>query len=376
MPNPITTFFTAGQPTLAARLMATNNRPSGFDYMRIVLALGVIASHAFLLSYGPDVQYGRLANMGFSLTTLIVPMFFALSGFLVAGSLERTRTLVSFMGLRVFRIMPALSVEVLLSALILGPLLTTLPLGEYLTHPDFHMYFWNVLGHIHYELPGLFETNPLQSVNGQLWTVPYELACYVVLCMLAVLGIFKDRIWLLWFMVLLHALQIGNTILRPNLDYHGAGGTTLVMAFIAGLLVYRFRDKLVWSARCALAMAALSLLLITLPNGIRFAALPIAYFTVYLGLLNPPRQATLLGGDYSYGIYLYGYPIQQMVVALLPQHREWYINMLLATPCTIAIAYCSWWLIEKPVMDRRQILTTLENWYLSKVAGKVRSPST
>jgi peptidoglycan/LPS O-acetylase OafA/YrhL len=361
--------------TLADRLAFTRNRPSGFDYMRIVLALAVLVAHAFLLCDGPGAHYGIGGTVLFPLSMLIVPMFFALSGFLVAGSLERTHTLITFLGLRVFRIMPALSAEVLLSALILGPLMTTLPLDEYAAHPLFRHYFWNILGHIQYHLPGVFESNPLTSVNGQLWTVPYELVCYVVLAVLAVAGIFKNRLALLAFMAAYYLFQAGNTVWRPNLDYRGAGGTTVVMAFIAGLLIYRYRDKLPWSGRLALVAGVVSLVLVVLPNGIRFAALPIAYFTAYIGLLNPPRQATLLGGDYSYGLYLYGYPIQQAVIALWPQWREWYLNLMIAIPCATVVAVCSWWLIEKPVMDRRKVLQRIEDWYLARKDGKVRSPT-
>lgn len=163
-----------GARTLARQLAITKNRPSGFDYMRIVLALSVICWHSLLISYGTDATAGVWGRVLQPLSLLIVPMFFALSGFLVAGSLERSKSLVGFLGLRVFRIMPALAVEVLLSALILGPLLTTASLGSYFADPVLHSYFWNILGDIHYKLPGLFQQNPTDLVNGQLWTVPYQ----------------------------------------------------------------------------------------------------------------------------------------------------------------------------------------------------------
>lgn len=360
--------------TIAQRLAQVNFRPSGFDYMRLILATGVIYAHAMMLT-GTATPWPAALNFVQGLViVLIVPMFFALSGFLVAGSLERTRTLVSFLGLRVFRIMPALNVEVMLSALILGSLFTTLPLREYFSHSLFYNYFWNMLGHVQYHLPGVYESNPLTSVNGQMWTVPYELVCYVILSLLAVAGIFKNRRWLLGFMALYYAGQIANTVLRPNPGYGGAGGSTIVMAFIAGLLVYRYRDRLQWSLSMAAAALALTASLICLvPNGIRFTALPVAYFTAYLGLLNPPRNSVVLSGDYSYGMYLYAYPIQQAVVALFPDHRNWYFNLAVSLPLAVAFAAFSWWCIEKPVMDRKGVLRTLEEWYIKNVrAGLLR----
>lgn len=354
--------------SLADRLAATRNRPSGFDYMRLVLAFGVIAWHSVLISYGDGHHYSFGQRVAAPFATLIVPMFFALSGFLVAGSLERCKTLISFLGLRVFRIIPALAVEVLLSALILGPLLTDLPFRDYVSAPAFHSYFLNILGDIHYVLPGVFANNPVHLVNGQLWTVPYELACYIALTALALTGIARRRGWLLLVMAGFYAAQVANSILRSNPDFKGAGGSTLVMAFIAGLLIYAYRDRIVWSRWLFLPAAALSLVLINLTDGMRFAALPIAYATIYLGLTNPPRNRIVLSGDYSYGLYLYGFPIQQAVAAFDPGLRHWYLNLLIAVPTAIVVATGSWWLVEKPVLSRRQVLKTLEDWCLARFA--------
>ena len=350
--------------TFANRLIITKNRPAGFDYMRICLALCVIFWHSFIISYG-EITKGPFQRSVEPLIMLVVPMFFALSGFLVAGSLERSRTIFGFLGLRVFRIMPALSVEVLLSALILGPLLTNLPLGDYFSDSEFHRYFLNILGDIHYILPGVFVNHPMRQVNGQLWTVPYELVCYIILACIAVLGIFRQRHMLLGFLVLCYAAQIANTLFRPSTAFEGAGGSTIVMAFVAGLLLFRYREKIMWSGVLCLAMAAISILLpILVPKGMRFAPVPIAYVTVYLGLLNPQRNRIILSGDYSYGVFLYGFPIQQAVYSLGPQVHEWYYNMLITVPLTVAFAAFSWWFIEKPVLSQRNIIKRGEDWYL------------
>jgi hypothetical protein len=91
--------------TLATRLTETKNRPSGFDYMRLILALGVIWSHSRLLTNDWGNISPFFAHISAPFIAFLLPMFFALSGFLVAGSLERSNTLVTFLGLRVFRIM-------------------------------------------------------------------------------------------------------------------------------------------------------------------------------------------------------------------------------------------------------------------------------
>jgi peptidoglycan/LPS O-acetylase OafA/YrhL len=228
--------------SLVNRLNETQNRPSGFDYIRLILALGVIFSHSMLLTNDNDAMMGIRPVLAMFFA-LILPMFFALSGFLVAGSLERSNTLITFLGLRVFRIMPALTVEVLLSALVLGPLLTTVSLAYYFSSGEFFSYFLNIFGEIHYYLPGVFLSNPVTVVNGQLWTVPWELACYIALAALAVTGIFRRRHWLVLSLVGLHVAQIGLDIIRTDRNPWVVGGSALLMSFVAGLVLYRFREK-------------------------------------------------------------------------------------------------------------------------------------
>ena len=355
--------------TLDERFKSTKGRSSGFDYIRVVLALGVICWHVRVTSYGdrdPGIQYDSLADFVLlPFAIFILPMFFSLSGFLVAGSLERCKTFLMFLGLRVLRIAPALAVAVLLSALVLGPLLTTLPLRAYFADPELHAYFLNMVADIHYLLPGVFVSNPFPLVNGQLWTIPYELACYVALVIMAATGIFQRRWWLFLSLMAFYAAQVANSILRANDQMKGAGGSTLVMSFVAGLVIYRYRDKIPLSRRLFLLACAVSVALILVPNGVRFAALPIAYVTIYLGLQNPRRSKLVLSGDYSYGLYIYGFLTQQALMAISPALREWYWNLLLAIPCATAIAVGSWWLVERPALAQRKRLSRLEAWYLA-----------
>jgi peptidoglycan/LPS O-acetylase OafA/YrhL len=356
----IRSFFDG--PSLEERLEATRFRPSGFDYLRIVLALGVICTHSTLISYG-DHHAGDTGL--WSLLTVprlcIVPLFFALSGFLVAGSLERSKTLFSFFGLRVLRIAPALAMEVLLSALVLGPLLTSLPLHQYFADRQFRAYLLNVVGDIHYSLPGVFQTTPFHQVNGQLWTIPFELVCYITIGGMAVLGVYKNNKALLCFIGLCYVGQVLNTIIHPNNSFNGVTGTPAVGSFIVGVAMYKFRAVIPWSPKlCLLSFLSIVLVVLTVKNGVRFIPLPAAYMACYLGLLNPRRNEIIASGDYSYGMYLYGFPLQQTVTALLPGYREWYFNLLFSLPLIIAVAVCSWWIVEKPTLALRKDLKLLE----------------
>ena len=361
--------------TLSQRLDATRQRPSGFDYMRILLALGVICWHTVITSYGGNAQTRLENSFWWEPFGLILPMFFALSGFLVAGSLERCKTLFMFLGLRTIRILPALAVETAISALLIGPLFTAGSEKAYFSAPDFHRYFLNILGDIHYHLPGVFTSNPNDAVNGQLWTVPYELTCYIVIAGLALAGAVKDRRKLLAALAIFYLFEIANTFIHPR-HFNGlASGWSLVMMFLAGITLYRYRGTVLWNRKFLLVSLVFGLALIAIPNGDRFEALPLAYLTVYLGLLNPPRLRWLLSGDYSYGLFLYGFPIQQACVALGFARGNWYLNLAAAIPVGFAVAVTSWWLIEKPALKSRTLLKRIEAEYLARFVKAPEPPA-
>lgn len=361
-------------------LVETGGRPAGFDYMRLVLAALVIVWHSFGVCYG--VERGSAMVKSFALGPFraddirlcILPMFFALSGFLVAGSLERCRTLVSFLGLRVIRIYPALAVEVFLSALLLGPLLTSVPLAQYFTAHEFALYLFNITGHIHFELPGVFLANPRPfTVNSQLWTVPIELLCYIVLAAL-VLAQAKRARWIfpVAAVALVVLIESGLDPLRyvPTL----AGGAALVVPFLGGISLYVYRDhvpRTLWLFVTSLSLFVLFTRVINAPG---VAVLSLAYPTVYLGLCNPRRIALIRGADYSYGMYLYGFVIQQAVWQLLPGTREWYWNTLVALALSAAFAGFSWHRIEKPALKLRSSVARIEQWYLQRRGRKANRP--
>lgn len=194
--------------TVAERMQACHGFTSGFDYLRLFLALSVLTYHSFGVVYGVEAAYKTWMGPWRSIVGCVLPIFFALSGFLVAASLERTRKLTTFMMYRTLRIVPALAVEVTLSALLIGPVLTSLSFREYFAHPDTWSYFYNIIGHIHYYLPGVFEGNPRPQVNVSLWTIPYELECYIALFLLAVTGLVRRRLFLAVSLIVLMYLSV------------------------------------------------------------------------------------------------------------------------------------------------------------------------
>ncbi len=347
----------------------TKGRATGFDYLRIILAAGVILWHAFTTSYGNPWAYGVLASPARVFVVIILPMFFALSGFLVAGSLFRNPAVSTFIGLRMIRIYPALAVEVLLSAIVLGPLLTTFPLGAYFRDPAFFKYLLNISGHIHFQLPGLFAKNPIPFiVNSQLWTVQWELICYISLTSLWALKIVRNRMLYLLVVIIGTIAVLGLALVKGHghIDISkGMTGEPLVFGFLGAVAVYLYRDKLPWSAVWFGGALALTVALLLVPGGDYLVGFPAAYVTVYLGLLNPAKVGILKGADYSYGLYLYGFVIQQALVAIFPWIAVWYLNFAGAMILGSLFAAGSWHFIEKPALKARRFLPHVEERFSS-----------
>lgn len=353
--------------TIGAKMSACG-ATSGFDYMRIALALSVLAWHSIPITQGREAADALLGSPLGSLVRVILPMFFALSGFLVTASLFRTPSIKVFLIFRALRIGPALAVEVFLSALLLGPLFTSLALGEYFSARDFFAYFTNAVGIVNYELPGVFADHPVTAVNGGLWTVPYELECYIALTILYLLS-FMRRPFFLVGATLAGGVVVGATAFLPDLASFGVHDANpfnyqnaldaevqprriLVLSFLAGAALFLFRERVVLSPVRAAAAFGLGLVLLGSPLFYGFAPLPVAYATVSLGLLNPPRHKVILSGDYSYGVYLYAFPIQQMVFAFSPGQPA-LMNFIASTLGAVAFAVASWHLVERPALALR-----------------------
>lgn len=346
--------------------------------MRIILACGVVLMHSASTSYGPGADRDLWMSPISPFVRIILPMFFALSGFLVAGSMLRCKTIIMFLGLRFIRIYPALAVEVLLSAFLIGAAVTTFDLSRYFTDPLFARYLVNVTGHISFLLPGVFADNPVPHiVNAQLWTVPFELICYlsITLCILA--GAKKWHVIAPLAAALILLAHVGGRLYRgaviaEPIDH--VAGYLLVAYFLGGVSIYLYRDRIVCSPLWGAVSAIASIGLLSFSTGQYLALIPVSYLTAYLGTRNPARIAMLRGADYSYGVFLYGYAIQQTLMFAFPDLRIWWINAALALPIAFVFAWFSWTFVEKPALRLKSVVTRLENAWLS-LHGKLPRPA-
>jgi len=373
---------------LASEIAANKGIGPGFHFLRHALSLIIVAHHCRVAVFGTQTTPGyakgapiaeQLAahlSPGLLLVELsrpalfsLVGLFFALSGFLVFASAMRAPDIKTFFGNRALRLLPALSVEVALSALILGPLATELPLARYFSDPEFFRYFGNIIGEVAFTLPGVFGQNPWPDmVNANLWTLPPELGCYAFMLLLLATGMTRRaRLFGALTLVALFGLQMLE-ILRPDLLPARADSTHftawfIVFLFVVGAAFYANADLIPLHPALFLGAAGIYWALMLLGALQWLAGVSLVYCMVVIGMTPFKWFDRLLKMDLSYGTYLYGFPLTQGLVLLMtPWLRDWghVAQYAVILPLTIAgtalFAACSWSLIEKPALGLRKHL--------------------
>jgi peptidoglycan/LPS O-acetylase OafA/YrhL len=342
-------------------MVARRGQTTGFDYLRVGLSLGVLLVHCLWISYTAGWTWLWSAWPG-PVERSILPAFFILSGFLVLGSLFRN-TLPQFVALRIVRLVPALAVEVVLTALGLGLFFTTLSAWAYLSSGEFHAYFLNILGMIHYTLPGVFNG---QQLNVQLWTIPYELECYLLIVSLAMLRVIDHRKMFL-------ALLLVASVAGASLSYHNnwptlqsvVSGRLLVLGFLYGAVIYLFKDKILYSKYLFIGSCVATYVLFAIPHLNYLGIIPLAYATVYFGHLKLPKVPF---GDLSYGVYLFHFPIAMTVFHVTKGALPWWALTMLVIVITGVFAMGSWTLIENPTLKRKKAVLS----FVDRISAMVR----
>ena len=270
-----------------------------------------------------------------------------------------------FFANRALRIFPALGVETLLSALILGPLVTELSLRAYFTDHEFFRYFGNIVGFVYFWLPGVFLHLPLpRTVNGQLWTLPSEFYCYLIMLGLMATSLFKKRDLLLWVGIAAMAAMIGlyqysPQQFDPKSENMFAPWYIVVLFFIGAL--YFFHAEKIPLKLCMFFISTVGYWAIIFYNAFTpLSGLFLTYCMVYVGFLHFPLWDRLVRSDYSYGLFLYHFPIIQTYMYVLHPHiaelalpKQMLLIFGLSLPTTLVFAALSWRFIEKPALSLR-----------------------
>jgi peptidoglycan/LPS O-acetylase OafA/YrhL len=338
---------------LQARL---DRRDNNFDVLRLFAAGLVLWSHCYPLTGRPEPLAGVVGATGGEIGVI---MFFAMSGFLIARSWSEDPSPGRYALKRALRLLPALAVAVAFTTFVVGPLFTTLPLGDYLTDQGTWLYFVraSLLVTISGHLPGVFADNVYPAaVNGSLWTLPVETGCYVMVAVLGLLGIVRRSGLLLAGAVVCLLAVTPLSPLRHTIGAAAAGGDTAIVAeligtFLLGSVFYALRARLRLSW-LVLAALALLWLLTWKSRWIEFTTvLLFAYGTLVLAFRSPAGlRRAVAPGDVSYGVYVYAFPVQQSLWALWGSGLRPGVMFAVAAPVTYLLALLSWRVIERPAL--------------------------
>lgn len=357
------------------------SRDNNFNLIRMMAASGVLVSHAFPIALGIGAGQPFENATGYTLGWICVAIFFAISGFLITRSFDRQSHIESWFSARVARLFPGLIVVSILIALFYGPIFTTLSFAEYFTRLQTYSYVpRNVtLVWLQFGLPGVFADHPYPvAINGSLWTLVYEVTCYAGVFLAGVAGALASRrIFAVVLMVYVTCYVVtglpGVSELVPS---RFADLRALSYPFVIGMALYMWRDRVRLSWFVAVLLAVIAAALRTTPLFEQFFVVAIAYATFVIAYLprGVLRHYNRLG-DYSYGMYVYAFPVQQAAIAVAGPMSP-LMNMAVAFPVTLLFAIASWYLVEKPALDRRQYLAGwLENLSFGRVPRTVDAPS-
>lgn len=322
--------------------MIANN----FNLLRLFASLLVLYGHGYVLQ-GHLVPSRLNHELG-------VHIFFAISGYLIVTSWQNDPHLIRYFWRRCLRIFPALILTVLLTVLVLGPLMTVLESQVYWGHVFVKNYLLNIFLYINYSLPGVFSENPIpHAVNGSLWTLPVEFFMYITVALIGTLCMNNRWASLAFF--------AGWLTLALGWDTFGFGNvvvyatlvkplTSLAAFFWAGVCINR------WGIDRLFTLNSFVLVLITwifsfqwpvAGHVLQYFALP--FLVLCFGSAASGRLSFFNKADYSYGVYIFAFPIQQTLVVLFPSLPV-LVSIAICAVITLLLSAFSWHVIEKPML--------------------------
>ena len=329
------------------------NRPTRRNNLNVIRLIG-----ASLVLYGHSFVFLGLHQHLFlswlPLGVLGVSIFFTISGYLITESFDRDPHLLRFFARRALRIFPGLIICTLLSVFILGPALTTLALKDYFKNEHTWHYLQNIALYISYYLPGVFETNKLpNAVNGSLWSLPVEFLMYIIV---AIVGFLRGNRWTFIALAVISAAITFFWAQRSS-EMIVVYASDLRQVFICGTyfwfgaVFYKFNLQRYFSISTVVIAVVIMMSLESWPEALSVCAyLLLPMVVLAFGLAYSPTLNWLTrSGDYSYGIYIYAFPIQQSVIFLYP-HMTLNLYLPICLAFTLICAILSWHFVESPAL--------------------------
>lgn len=344
-----------------AQTRAANPGGNNFGALRLALAYLVILAHS------PEILDGNtsreLLTRAFgtlSFGELAVDGFFIISGYLITSSYQHSTSPASFMAKRVLRIYPGFVVAFLLCVYLLAPWVGGAP-GSYRLGLAPDSLFGSLLLLRSPQVPGVFAGAHYPHLNGATWTIKWEFLAYLFVLAVGLLGLLKKRGVIAAVALLALALNaaLQGGLLPPPLESSVsrlAAPIRFLGLFASGAVFYLFRDRIVYRPRYAAValLAGLGLMCFHLTAEAAVATLG-GYLLFFMALHVRSERLARVGvkNDYSYGVYLYAWPIQATIVWLQPGISPW---LLFALTClgVVPFAMLSWFAVEQPATRLRE----------------------
>ena len=365
--------FGNGSKTLEEVLTRGSNN---FDLIRLLAATAVIYGHSFALHSNPVGGDFVLNLIGLNAAELGVKSFFFLSGLLVVNSVLSDTNALHYGIKRLFRIWPALLFLTIVTVFVIGPIMTTQPISVYFSSPELweflrRMSSFDIWGHNGMGLPGVFETTPYPvAVNAPLWTLSVEVYAYILIFALFLIGAFRKEAAVVVFGLFLVDSMLPEKVLFYWLPSNSPDFSAIPFCFALGGFMAIYKDQIKVTIPLILGAMLLAVLMGKGAHDKYFTYTALFLCLVYLSAMpafvNLPRLP-----DISYGTYLWGWPIQQIVSEVLP-NIPFFANLVLTLALVYFTATVSWYLVEKRFLNLARILIDRSK---SRIAvQKIKSP--
>lgn len=338
--------------------LMNNFRYNNFDFLRFVAASLVIISHSSDLTGNGVEWFALITKQQESFGGFAVSLFFLISGYLISASYIKSQNVFKFFYARVLRIFPALIAVVLITVFLIGPLITNLSVVSYFEKQETFGYLKSIeLYPMHFTLPGVVFSRYSNgtSVNGALWTLSYEFTCYIIVAILGITRLLKKEIVLSLFVSCAFVYQFETTIFPNSMNSNifpyisQAQFIKLFCWFLSGMLFYLYKNKLVYNVPHLLISIFMCVLGCICGVGFSLIFLLFGSYIIFYIAFSPRIKLQNFSkyGDFSYGMYIYGFLIQQCIIKLFGGEMNNILNWVISLPLAIVLGFISWHLLEK-----------------------------
>jgi peptidoglycan/LPS O-acetylase OafA/YrhL len=339
------------------------SRENNLNILRLIAAILVIVNHGYGFE-GYEADPLKKLTGDLSIGNLGVLIFFLISGYLITQSWIKNPEPSYFMLNRVLRIYPALICVVLVSVFLVGPAFTSLSISAYFSDPATYEYLWNLsLLKMKLTLPGVFDGKGTPHiVNLPLWTLVFEFSMYIVALVLGLAGLLTShsrKALVLWFLFIvanvyyMTHIPLNLYILKINVNYF----TLFFIYFFGGALYFLYQHKIPMKPAI---LAMLAVLWLFSFRSIAFSLVSflfISYSVFFMGFhMKQFGLFVTRHGDYSYGTYLYGYIVQNILYHFFADRLGLFTGIVASLLLVLPVAMLSWHLVESKAIKLKRYL--------------------